>query len=207
MILDFVLISSFLCAIARGYIKGFSHMFVSLFAFVVAIVLTFSLNNWVGDMVLESRFGERMQLSIAESINEKFKNQKDTIIENSPYIASLFELSSDEDNIIDLALISDKIAKKTVKSLISVFLIIFSIFIFKLIVRIIKKLCVTAASLPVIGIIDRLFGGVCGIVIGVLILMSVFVLVMFIQFVPELEFIRNQYDNSIIVMLLNDFIF
>lgn len=207
MILDFILIASFFGSIATGYIKGFSRTFATLFAFVISIVLATSLNSWVGDIALSSSLGKSMQKSISDSINTNFEDQKNSFIENSPYLSSLFKLTSNEKDIIDFSPISDSIAKKSISSLISVIIIILTTIGFKFIFKFIKKIFLGVSSIPVIGTIDSFFGGICGIVFGVIVVALVFVLAMFIQFIPELEFVCKQYNDSIIILLINDFIF
>lgn len=207
MILDFVLIVSFFGSIASGYIKGFSKTFATLFAFVISILLATSLNSWVGDIVVNSSFGINMQESISDSINANFEDQKNSFIENSPYISSLFKLTSDDEEIIDFSPVSESIAQKSIKSLISIVIIILTTIGFKFIFKIVKKIFFGVSSLPIIGTVDRFMGGICGIAFGVIVVALVFVLAMFIQFIPECELVATQYNDSLIVLLINDFIF
>lgn len=207
MLLDFIFIFILLSITLSGYRKGFSHMAISFFAFVVSIILVFFIYDYAGDALLESEYGKEMQGVISENINEQFEKIEDNAIENVPYIASISTMTSNGDKIIEFSKLSDSIAKNSVKSLLSLPVILLSFAIMKLIIYIVRCVVRKTTSLPIIHGADCVLGAMCGFLLGVFTIAITFLLLSFIQFIPSMALIREQFNSSAIVLLINDFIF
>ncbi len=207
MIIDFALIFMFLTSAAQGYVKGFSKMFVSLLTFALTIVLSIAFYTGFADTLAETTdFGIRTSSSIASQVNAVFEEKQDSAIENTPYLSSLSKVTSNREGIIDYTRLSDKIAKTATKVLITVPAVFLIYLCLKTAIRILKRLLGSIASPPVLHGIDGLLGMICGILRGIISVGTVFVILIFVQFVPMLTFVGQQFDSSVIVLLINDFI-
>jgi len=178
-------------------------MFFSLVTFIISIILAFTLYNAVGDYVLKTETGSQIKSEIAYSSEEIF-NQN---LESIPYLSSLTKVIFGKNGILDFEFFSDKLAEKTVKTLITVPVIIIIFFTFHLVSFIFKKIANVVNELPVIGSVDRLLGMICGVLKGLISAGVLFIALFFLQFIPYFDILHEHFNSSVIILLINDFIF
>lgn len=207
MILDFLFVFSVLGACTYGYIKGFAKILISFLAFLLSLVIVFTLFDWVGDSFLKTEYGGKFYNSVSTNVNSVLDTKDASKIEDAPYISSLVKLLFGNKGNIDFTKLTEKIAVKTTKTLFNIPMIIITFLLVKLAFFLLKRFAGTVTRLPFVGFVDSLSGALLGLIIGILIICGLFFLCMFLQFVPSLSFLKEQLDSSAIILLINDFIF
>ena len=205
MLFDFIFAFAFFGSLAKGYIKGFSRTLFNLIVFIVAVGLSVIVFDSIGNIVLNTDIGNSVSNQISEEINaigESYKSKP----ENAPYLSSILELAAGEKG-VDLFSISDKIADKTVKTIVIIPIFILIIVLCNVVYYLLKRLINKLPGTSLLGGFDKLLGAVCGLVYGVVIVATLFVVASFLQFIPSQSFLNQQYNSSGIVILINDLIF
>lgn len=195
-------------AVFIGYRKGMSQMIITCVVFLFSLAIVAGIYNHLGNVFFESEYGLNKTNELSASISEKLYHIEDKALENAPYLSVLGISKSENDiSIIDIDQISIKIAKKVLKTVFSVPLLLLSFLILKLSVYLIKKFVKRASKLPVLHGIDSLLGSLCGLFISIIIVaLSIFVL-SYMQFIPSFTFLTQQFDSSVVVLIINDLIF
>lgn len=207
MLLDFIFIFILLIITLSGYRKGFTSMAISFLAFVVSIIFVFIIYNYAGELLLESSYGKKMQINVSENVSNQFDKIEESAIDKFPYIASISKITINDEKIIDFGKLSDVIAKNAVKSLLSFPLVIISFIITKFIIFLIRTLVRQTTAIPIIHGTDCILGAMCGFLMGIFAVAIFFLMLSFIQFIPSMRFVQEQFDSSAIVLLINDYIF
>ena len=208
MFLDYILIFIIVLAVFIGYRKGMSQMIITCIVFLFSIAIVAGIYNQLGNAFFESDYGLQKTDELSTAISERLYNFEDKALENAPYLSVLgISKSESSPSLIDIDGISLKIAKKALKTVFSIPLLLLSFFILKLTVFLLKKIVKRASRLPVLHGIDSLLGSLCGLFISIiLVALSIFALG-YLQFIPSLSFMAQQFDSSIVVLIINDFIF
>jgi len=207
MLLDFVFIFIVIISILLGYRKGFSQMLLSCAIFLFSIVIATSIYNNLGDYFLKSEYGSELHASVSSSIGEHLADMENSAIENVPYLALIGISSDNNEQLIDIREISDKLSLKAIKAALVVPLLILTYILLRMLIFVIRIILKKATELPVIHGIDSLLGSVCGLIMGIISMILIYMLISYIQFVPAFKFINEQFSSSLIVLTINDFIF
>lgn len=206
MILDFILIFIVVTSVLLGYRKGMSQMLLSCAVFLFSIIIAMSVYNYISAQFLKSDYGVKLHDTIASGISEQIKEIENNAVEKAPYLALIIPNSNEENN-TGMDDVSDKLANKAIKVVITIPLLIASFVLLRLAIFLFKALLSKATKLPVIHGIDALLGSFCGLLMGIICMSLTYLLASYIQFIPSMEFIADEFSSSLIVLLINDFIF
>jgi len=205
MIFDFIFFLVISVFVVLGYKKGFSSMFISLIGLGLSIILALSLYSWFGNLFLKSKTGTEMKETLADEIVANMGNHNKAI-ENVPYLSSIAGVASDDEGIIDFDMLAVSIAKKITKFVIIIPLILLTVIATHIFMFVFKRFFSRITHLPIVHGVDCALGSVCGLLSALLIIATFFVFTIFLQFLPSLNFLQDQFNNSNIVLLINDFI-
>ncbi len=206
MILDFILILVMVSAVFWGYRKGMSQMIITCIVFLFSIAIVAGIYNYLGDMLFNSEYGLQKTNALSSAIGERIHDFEDKALESAPYL-SILGISKSDDSLIDVDDISHKLAKKVLKTVLSIPLLLLSFILLKLIVFLLRKILKKASQLPVLHGIDSLLGSICGLFMSVIFAALTIFVLSYIQFIPSFTFLSEQFDGSIVVLIINDFIF
>ena len=196
MIIDFLLIAVVLTSAAIGFRRGFGSMAISFAAFALSIVLTFILYENVYNIFISTDFGIGIQKSVTEGIT---KSLSESTAEKLPFL--YWGIKSDSTDAVNRI-----ISVKAVKVITSLAVLISSYVLSKLLIAILKRIIKTATSLPVIHLTDSLLGLAGGLLLGVVWFGLIYLVLSYLILVPDIPYLKNQYESSVIIMLITDFI-
>lgn len=206
MILDFILIFTVVLSVFMGYKKGFAQTLLSFFVFVFSIALVSGIYSYLGDTIFESDYGTKFVSNVSQGIQEHIENAENDILESVPYL-SLLGLGKSGNNNVNTKSIADSLAVKSFKAIIAIPLIIISFIILKIVVFILRHLIKKTTSLPIIRSVDSILGCLCGFLTGVIGFILIYAIAGYIQYIPEFDFIKEQFSSSLIAMAVKDYIF
>ena len=202
MILDFVLILILALSVFLGYKKGFSQMLISCLVFIFSLIIVVSLYNYLGDVFFASEYGTELLQKVADGIAQRLDSFKQGVFENIPFLATLLgSNSSGDSNVLAMTL-----AEKALKTALAIPLIIVAYILMQVVVFFIRRIVKFTTKLPVIGFVDAILGSACGFLTGIIIVALLYFAIGYVQLIPSMEFLRQQYDSSFIVVLINDFL-
>ncbi len=208
MIFDFILIFTVVISIFMGYKKGFAQTLLSFAVFLFSIAIVTGIYSYLGDTLFESDYGVKMLTNVSQSIEEHLENAENDILKSAPYL-SIFGLGKDDGKptAINNKSIAYTLASKSLRAIMTIPLVIISFISLKILVFILRQLVKRTTSLPIIRSVDSLLGSVCGLLAGVIASMLIYVIAGYIQYIPELDFVKEQFSSSLIAIAVNDFIF
>lgn len=206
MVLDFFFIFTILFATYNGYYKGFSHIFLSFIIFLVSVAVALFAFDFVNDLFMETKFAKDLFNNISSTVEYDLEKIEDDAIENVPYLSSLYKTDSDE-SILEFSNLSDSIAEKAIRSLISIPIILLVFLLTKFFIKLIRVIVIRAVSLPIISGTDSFLGSICGLLMGIVLVGIMYSVMSFLQFIPDFYALKHQFNTSAFVLLINDFIF
>lgn len=168
---------------------------VALFAF-----------DFVNDLFMETKFAKDLFNNISSTVEYDLEKIEDDAIENVPYLSSLYKTDSDE-SILEFSNLSDSIAEKAIRSLISIPIILLVFLLTKFFIKLIRVIVIRAVSLPIISGTDSFLGSICGLLMGIVLVGIMYSVMSFLQFIPDFYALKHQFNTSAFVLLINDFIF
>lgn len=200
MILDTIFIFIILSLTFRGFKRGFSQMLITFGVFILSVVLAFTAFGKIGDSISKSEYFSKPYLSVSKTIDNQFENLEKQAIENVPYLASVSKLSSDNDNL------SDTLAENAIASTVTLPLIAMLYIAIRLLAFGLRFVVKGTTSLPIVHGMDCVLGAFCGLLMSVLTAGILFFLLSYAQFVPSFNFIKDEFNSSGFVLIINDFI-
>lgn len=200
MILDTIFIFIILSLTFRGFKRGFSQMLISFGVFILSVALSFAAFGKIGDSISNSKYFSKPYMSASQTIEKQFKNLENQTIENLPYIASVSKYINDNDKF------SDSLTKNAIASTVTLPLIAMLYIAIRLLAFGLRFVVKGTTSLPIVHGMDCILGAFCGLLMSVLVFVVLFFLLCYVQFVPMFNFIKEQFDSSGFVLLINDFI-
>ncbi len=195
MLLDFIIIFVFLIIVSLGYKKGFSQMLLSLGAFLLSFFLVWAIFNFIGDAFFESEYGNKLTSGIAEGIETRISEFTD--------IGSDFSFFDTNAENAEPNAFSAFLAKKVLKAILSIPLLIISFILLKLLIFLLRRIVATTTKLPVVGTLDSLLGSVLGAIIGVFVVTVLYFVLGYVQVLPAMDFLKEQFAESYIVIFIN----
>lgn len=208
MILDFILIFTVVVSVFMGYKKGFAQTLLSFAVFLFSIAIVTGIYSYLGDTFFESDYGMKMLSNVSQSIEEHIGNAENDILKSAPYLSVLgLRKENDSATAINNKSIADTLASKSLRAMMAIPLVIISFIILKILVFILRQLVKRTTSLPIIRSVDSILGSVCGLLTGVMASILIYVIAGYIQYIPELDFVKEQFSSSLIATVVNDFIF
>ncbi len=199
MVLDFIFIFLIIFSLFVGYRKGFTQMLLSCAVFLFSIVLVAGIYNYLGDFFLQSEYGEALLNDAAKGMGEYVSNFETSIETQVPFLSGLINTDNTSGNVI-----AQSLAEKAIKSLMTIPLLIVSFVLLKLLVFLVRSIVTKTTTLPVVGTVDSLLGSICGLMVGILVVSVLYFILGYIQILPSMAFIKEQFDSSFIVILIND---
>lgn len=206
MILDLLFVFILTGLTILGYYKGFTEMFLSLFSIVLSLIIAFFIYEPVSDVLYKTDYVKNINYDIYENINETIISEQNKLLENTPFLSVFLEKSKSDDGLIDYTQFSQKLADSVTKTLVIIPSYIIVFLLSRLIIFIIRIILKGFSKLPLVNFLDSILGMLCGFFLAIAVNGLIFTALMYIQFIPELSFIQNNFDSSIIILLINDFI-
>lgn len=203
MILDFILIFTIVICLFMGYKNGITQMLISIVIFIFSITIVTQVFGHLEAEFFDSEFGSGMVDDVSNGINGEIDSLRDTITENSPFLGKY--LFNDDSRQATENAVKD-LSKKSVQVIVTVPMIIISFIIFKLLLSLVKFLASKTTNIPIIGGIDSILGSICGLVVGIVLVWLIYMSVCYLQFLPSAAFLKNQIDDSLVLMVINDFL-
>ncbi len=200
MILDTIFIFIILSLTFRGFKRGFSQMLITFGVFILSVALSFAAFGKIGDNISKSKYFSKPYLSVSQTVEKQFENLENQTIENVPYLASVSKHISDNTKF------SDSLTENAVASAVTLPLIAMLYIAIRLLAFGLRFVIKGTTSLPIVHGMDCILGAFCGLLMSVLAVGVLFFLLSYAQFVPSFGFIKDQFDSSGFVLLINDFI-
>ena len=195
MLLDFIIIFVFLIIVCLGYKKGFSQMLISLGAFLFSFFLVWAIFNFIGDAFFESDYGTKLTSDIAKGMETRISEITD--------IGSGFDFFDTSSEKAEPSGFLDFLAKKVLRAIFSIPLLIISFIVLKLLIFLLRRILKKTTKLPVIGTLDSWLGAALGAVIGVFVVTVLYFVLGYVQVLPAMDFLKEQFAESYIVIFIN----
>jgi len=203
MFLDFVFILVLAISVFFGYKKGFSQMLISCLVFIFSLVLVVCIYNYLGDVFFGSEYGSALLQKVAEGISQKLDSFSQSVFNNIPFIGTL--LGEGSSQLADTDAVSLTLAQKSLKVLLAIPLAVIAYILLKILIFFVRRVVKFTTNLPVLGFVDSLLGSCCGFLTGIIIVAVLYFVLGYVQLIPSMEFLRQQFDSSFLVVLINDF--
>lgn len=185
MIVDIILIILLVLGLLRGLKKGLVNMLVSFFCLIVAIILALILRTPITNMLVKTKMADNVSTFISTTLQDKAEYYKQEERKTNFY-----------DNIIESVSKGESIEKVSKSATFLIFNVISFIIIFivaLIIGHIIKIVLNVVFDLPLLNSINKLGGGIIGLVS---MLVKIFILFTIISFLSPIDFV-HKVDNAI----------
>ena len=203
MLLDFILLFIVTFCIFMGYKNGITRMIVSIVIFAFSIVIVTQIYKTLERNFFDSRFGKELVFSVSDNVNGEIKKITDSIVVDAPFLAKYFIT---DETLVSAESAVEQLSKKVVQALITIPLLIISFLLLKLILFLVKLLTSKTQKIPIIGGVDALLGSVCGFGVGIVLIWITYMSLCYLQFLPSAVFLQKQLDDSLVIMLITDFL-
>ena len=203
MLVDFIISLVIILSATFGFRRGFCSMLFSFVAFFLSIVITLTLYGSFSQKVLNTEIGKEVQTSVSEGVNKYLSDITAQTIDKLPFM-SLAENNTDTNN--DTDAISAKITKKAIDIIMAVILLVCSYIVSKIIIFLLRKILHTVTGLPVIHLTDSVLGLICGVFFGIVWSAVIYTAVGYFSLIDSIPLLKSQFESSIIVLLISDFI-
>ena len=197
MIIDFLIVFVVILSVAFGFRRGFTATLLSVVAFGLSIIITLTLFNVFSEKLLETEFGEKIQISVSQGIEKYISDASDKTIEKLPFLS----LNSNTNHSL-----KDDLHKKSVEVIISLMLLICAYIISKLAIFLLRKILHIATGLPIIHTADSILGGVCGMLIGLIWVAVIYMCSGYFSLIDTVPILKSQFNSSVIVLIISDII-
>lgn len=194
IVIDIIILAIFLLSVIMGYKKGLVNVIFNVFAFILALVITFILYKPVTSLVINNT---QIDESITQTIIEK-----GTIDSNDSEQEGNFEAYIGNYAIETANNTVESLAKTVAENTVSVIVMIALFIVSRIIVILLKFLFNSIAELPIIKQFNKAGGLVYGIIRGIVIIYVILAIIFFIVSVNNNVTITNMIDSSIITKIL-----
>lgn len=194
IVIDIIILAIFLLSVIMGYKKGLVNVIFNVFAFILALVITFILYKPVTSLVINNT---QIDESITQTIIEK-----GTIDSNDSKQEGIFEAYIGNYAIETANNTVESLAKTVAENTVSVIVMIALFIVSRIIVILLKFLFNSIAELPIIKQFNKAGGLVYGIIRGIVIIYVILAIIFFIVSVNNNVTITNMIDSSIITKIL-----
>lgn len=207
IIIDFIIIIILLMCIFYGYKRGLVNLVISLFTFVIALVITIFLYKPIANIVIDNT-------SICDNIeNCIFERIKDENVEKSDneiiQLADKYILKDAKSETAEV------IASSIAKTVIDVLTFIILVTVIRICLIIINKIFSIITEVPIIKQFNKLGGGLYGIIQGIIINYILFAVIIVIiplistntttvvDSINDSKFGSILYNENVIIKLIN----
>jgi len=195
MLIDLLIIFVFILSVALGYRRGICATLLSFAAFGLSVIMTLSLYNAYSDKFLKTEFGQTIQQSISQGVDEYISALPDEGVNKIPFI-----------NTEKSVLSKKSITKKSVNTIITLLLLFGSYILSKLIIFAFKHFIKISRGLAVIRKADSLLGSVGGLFLGIIWVALIYISCGYASLLSTFTFVNEQFNTSILIMFISDFI-
>ncbi len=203
IVLDIILLVIFALSVIIGYKKGLIKVAFSLFAFILALIITAILYNPITNLVIEhTEIDDGIKNTIMENFmiednketneEEKESNSINTYIEK--YVTGAITDASN--NVVEDS--AEVIAQKVVAIGVAIILFV----VVRIALNILKLVMSGIAELPILKQFNELGGTLYGVLRGVLVVYVILAIMFFMSSVGNIEFITKLIDTSILSKIL-----
>lgn len=197
MIIDFLIIFVVILSVAFGFRRGFCATLLSIAAFALSVIITLTLFNVFSEKLLETEFGKKIQISVSQGIEKYISDASDKTIGKLPFLNFNSNTNSS---------LKEDLHKKSVEVIISLILLICAYIVSKLTIFLLRKILHIATGLPIIHTADSILGGVCGMLIGLIWVAVIYLCSGYFSLIDSVPVLKTQFNSSIIVLIISDFI-
>ncbi len=196
IVLDIIVIAIFALSIFMGYKKGLIGVVLKLFAFVIAIIVTWILYTPVTNLIINNtNLDENIKNVIIEKgvvVEETKEEQEKSDV--SKYVQEYVSKSVNDRKNEVVKNTADIIAEKTVAIIVAVGLFI----VVRIGLILLRFIAEGIAELPIIKQFNELGGTLYGIIRGLFVIYLVFAIFFVVMSVNNIEFISNLINSSIL---------
>lgn len=204
MLIDFLIIVIVLLLAALGFRKGFGAMAVSFFAFAISIALTVCMYQSVYSAFMSTDFGNKLEGIISADVEKRISDITDGTLDKLPVIRLISDNPMSEGKNSDG--FSEAVTEKTVQAAVSIAILILTYILSKIIVAIIKAIVNKTCQLPVIHAANSVLGLICGLMLGFVWGAVVYLASGCCVLISDIPAVKNQFDTSLIVLLISDLV-
>lgn len=209
-----------------GFYRGFLRIILTTMALVVTIVLAgvlapyvsgFLQNSFVGTGI-DKRIGTYLEEHIDEPIVNRVETAQEAVIEKLPLPKFMREDISDKNTpgeyiVLQVNNFTDYLRTRLTSIAVSIIAFVLLLILIYILIRILLRLSKVISRIPIIGGINRLFGGIVGLAEGLLVIWCIGLIVMMLSSTPfgmkavevinSNAFLKFLYDKNGIVLGIN----
>lgn len=194
IVIDLIVLAIFIFSVIMGYKKGLVNVIFNVFAFVLALIITFVLYKPITNLVINNT---QIDESITQTIIDKGTINIDETKQEGNFEAYIGNYAIETANNT-----VESLAKTIAQNAVSVIVMIALFAISRIIVILLKFLFNSIAELPLIKQFNKAGGLVYGILRGIIIIYVILAVMFFIVSVNNNVTITNMINSSIITKIL-----
>lgn len=195
MLIDFIIIFVFILAVSLGYKRGICAILLSFTSFALSIVITLTLYNAYSKQFLKTETGQKIHQSVSQGVDEYISDLPDESVNKIPFINTEKSTFSKKD-----------ITKRAVNTIITLFLLLGSYVLSKLIIFTLHHFIKLSRGLSIIRKVDSLLGSIGGFFWGTIWIALIYISSGYLSLIDSFTFINEQFNTSILIMFISDFI-
>ena len=200
IILDIIIVALLLLSIFIGYKRGLINVIFSLFAFIIAIVVTWILYIPITNLVIEKTgLDESIKSAVLKNGVVEDNNEESTENgANNEYIEKYVSKYINNAKNEAIKTSSDVIAEKAVSILVAIGLFI----VIRLVLILLRFVINGIANLPIIKQFNEVGGIIYGAISGIFIIYLILAICFLLMSVKNIEVVTNAIDSSFITKFL-----
>jgi uncharacterized membrane protein required for colicin V production len=218
-VIDIIVVVIILLLCIRGVFKGLVYSIFDFFSYIIAAYLAIKYNSPLTKILSKTPLYDKINISLNEFLSKNFNSISVESIENLDI--NVFKTSLDTYNLpeetkdmivesIDINSIfnTGDIVNSIALGLTNLFITVISILIIFFIVKVILGIVAFTINgvmkLPILNSINKIFGGIFGLLTGIMIILAVFALLSIFNLTQTFTTLSQQLDNSIIARIFYD---
>ena len=206
MIVDIIIILIILGSIFVGMKKGLISCVIDILAVVVAIILAFMLCKPITNIVIaNTEFDENIKKTITENIplsDTDFKVDENSNLPK-PVIEYINKITTNVNTSKEDAI--ETIGNELTKGIITVIVFIAIFIIVRFVLVIIKLVSKLIEKIPGLKQINKLGGGICGFIEGIIIVYAIFAVISMISpILADTNILQSIYNSNLGAMMYNN---
>lgn len=206
MVVDIIIILIILGSVFLGMKKGLISCVIDILAVIIAIILAFALCKPITNMVIaNTNFDENIQETITKNIplnDADFKVDESSNLPK-PVIEYINDITSNVSTSKDDAI--ENIGNELTKGIITVIVFISIFIVVRLVLVIVKVVSKLIDKIPGLKQINKLGGGICGFIEGIIIVYIIFAVIsMLSPILAETNIIQYIYNSNIGSLMYNN---
>ena len=200
IVLDVIILAILALSIFMGYKKGLIGVILKLFAFVIAIVVTWILFTPVSNLIINNtNLDDNIKnIIIEKGVVEQKQNEEKNDNDVGSFVQEYVSKSVNDKKNEMVKSSADIIAEKTVAIIVAIGLFI----VVRIALILLKFIAEGIAELPIIKQFNELGGTIYGIIRGLFVIYTILAICFVIMSINNIEFLSNLINTSILSKFL-----